>query len=96
MMMYNLEEKLTHSIMSRVVRVKRRRDQRSGKAEMTIAQIQFCIVLFQSKYLNNMKKVNVFFKTYTEKREKRWMAYDRAMSQVNKKVDINMAQGKLG
>ena len=43
-----------------------------------------------------MKKVNVFFKTYTEKREKRWMAYDRAMSQVNKKVDINMAQGKLG
>jgi len=43
-----------------------------------------------------MKKFNVFFKTYTWKREKRWMAYDRAMSQVNKKVDINMAQGKLG
>ena len=37
MMMYNIEEKLTHSIMSRVVRVKRRRDRRSGKAEMTIA-----------------------------------------------------------
>jgi len=43
-----------------------------------------------------MKKFNVFFKTYTWKREKRWMTYDRAMSQVNKKVDINMAQGKLG
>ena len=32
--LYNLEEKLTHSIMSRVVKVKRR-DQRSGKTEMT-------------------------------------------------------------
>ena len=60
---------------------------------MMIAQIQFCIVLFQSKYLNNMKKFNVFFKTYTEKREKRWMAYDKAMSQVYKKVDINRPKG---
>ena len=42
-----------------------------------------------------MKKFNVFFKTYTGKREKRWMAYYRTMSQVYKKVDINIAQGKL-
>ena len=42
-----------------------------------------------------MKKFNVFFKTYTGKREKRWKAYYRAMSQVYKKVDINIAQGKL-
>lgn len=43
-----------------------------------------------------MKKFNVFFKAYTGKREKKWMAYDRAMSQVYKNVDINIAQGKPG
>lgn len=37
-----------------------------------------------------------FLKHTQEKEKKKWMAYDRAMSQVYKNVDINIAQGKPG
>lgn len=38
----------------------------------------------------------MYFLKHTQEKRKKWMAYDRAMSQVYKNVDINIAQGKPG